>query len=697
MVEGNDGGATVSFDGGATWSSEENQPTAELYHVTTDTRIPYRVYGAQQDRQTISLPSRSSLSAITPSEAYEVGGGESGFIAVRRDDPDIAYAGFIMGVLTRHDRRTGQSRNIDPWPDAAWGWAPRDLRYRFRWSFPIVLSPHDSGTLYVAGNCLFRTDDEGTNWKRISPDLTRNNRKRQQASGGPLTLDNCGSEYFGTISAFAESPVQANLLWAGSDDGLVHVSADGGASWRNVTPPSLPAETLVSTIDPSAHDAKVCYVAATRYMLDDDRPLLFKTQDGGRTWKRITAGIPAGDFTRVLREDPRCRGLLFAGTETGVYVSFDDGGRWRRLRAGLPVVPVHDLTVKDDDLVLATHGRGFWILDDLTPLRQSFLRHTRGGAHLFAPPTTVRFRSGRHAGTGALPPPGKNYISYGTTILTYVVEPGPDGRPREILLNGGQNPPDGVAVSYYLPRPPSGEVRLAFLDARGRVIRTFSSARADRGGSPLPASAGLNRYVWDTRYPEAARIVDDATNAAMPQSLTPLEGPPAPPGRYRVRLTVDGVDHTQEFELRADPRTGATDAELQAQFAFLMRVRDKLTEVHEAVNTIRRTRAGLAGATQPGGSGAAAAKRALDAIEGELMQPRIRRSIQETTIHPVRLNAKLGGLVFRNSRADAAPTSASLAYADEIFAKIDAQLAKLAAVLKGLGTSRAKTRRPGRK
>ena len=337
IIMGHDGGACVSFNGGETWSSIYNQPTAEFYHVTTDNQAPYRVYGAQQDNSTISVPSRSRLSAITIVDYYEIGGGESGYIAVRPDDSNVVYAGSYLGYLTRYDHRTGQLRDITIWPEAYLGWPAKDAKYRFQWTFPILLSPHDPNVLYATGNHVFRSTDEGSRWEEISPDLTRNDKSKMELSGGPVTKDNVGTEYYGTIFTFAESPLQRGLFWVGSDDGLVHVSRDGGESWQNVTPPDLPEWALISIIEPSPHEAATAYVAANRYKLDDFQPYLYKTQDYGQTWSKITGGLAENDFTRVIREDPVRCGLLYAGTETGAHVSFDDGEQWHALSLGMTV------------------------------------------------------------------------------------------------------------------------------------------------------------------------------------------------------------------------------------------------------------------------------------------------------------------------------------------------------------------------
>ncbi|MBM4434014.1 MAG: glycosyl hydrolase [Chloroflexi bacterium] len=679
MIEGNDGGATVTFDGGETWSPQRTQPTAEMYHVTTDSRTPYRIYGAQQDATTLSMPSRSSVGAITANECYAVGGGESGFIAVRPDDPDVVYAGFIMGFLTRYDHRTGQARNIDVWPEAAWGWGARDLRHRFRWSFPIALSPHDPNVLYVCGERVFRSTDEGAIWNAISPDLTRNDRGRQAPSGTPLTADNCGTEWYCTIATFAESPVARGTLWAGSDDGLIHLSRDDGRTWRNVTPRTIPAWTLISAIEPSPHDAAVAYVAATRYLLDDQRPMLFRTADHGRTWSAIASGIPADEPTRVVREDPIRRGLLYAGTETGCYVSADDGRRWHRSSGQLPVVPVHDIAVKDDDLILATHGRGFWILDDVGPLREDIAAADRDAPWLFTPRTHVRFRASRHPGTGVPSAPGNNYRGHGATVVTWRPAPGADAATPELLLDAGPNPPDGVIVRYLLPDGSTGKVTLSFHDAAGRVVRRFTSDPTADGRAPrIPAAPGLNTFVWDTRCEGATAIVADALSGAMPASSNPLAGPLAPPGRYEVRLRAGRVTRRARFEIRADPRTGATASDLAGQFSLLLRLRDKLSETHEAVNEIRRIRRRLDVDGSATRRRTARIRRELEEVEGELVQTRTTRSIQETVIHPVKLNAKLGGLISRVGAADARPTRASYAFADEIVARIDAQLTRLA-------------------
>ncbi|OLC58566.1 MAG: glycosyl hydrolase, partial [Chloroflexi bacterium 13_1_40CM_4_68_4] len=487
MIEGNDGGATVSLNGGDAWSSIYNQPTAEFYHVATDTRVPYRVYGAQQDNTTITVPSRSAIAGITRSEAYAIGGGESGHIAVRPDDPDIVFAGSYQGFLTRYDHRTGQSRNIMVWPEMSSGWGAADVKHRFQWTFPIALSPHDPNVLFTCGERVFRSTDEGATWEAISPDLTRQDPAKQGRSGGSLTGDNTGAEYFCTVFAFAESPARRGVLWAGSDDGLVHVSRDDGKTWKNVTPRGVPPWSTIRSVEPSPHDAGKAYVAAERYRLDDFRPYFFRSADYGRTWAKITAGIPDDDFARVIREDPEKPGLLYAGTETGLYVSFDDGGRWQRLRGNLPVVPIHDLVVKDGDLVVATHGRSFWILDDVTPLRQGAERVARERVHVFAPRAATRFKT--NGGFPSKPKAGKNYRNPGATQVTYrLVERPETGEKVEVLLDAGKNPPDGVIVHYWLRQAAAGELTLAFLDARGREIKTISSERPQIAAPGAPTA-----------------------------------------------------------------------------------------------------------------------------------------------------------------------------------------------------------------
>src|SRR5438093_475047 len=409
MIEGNDGGATVSFDGGATWSTVYNQPTAQFYHVATDDQFPYRIYGAQQDNSTVSIASRSDDGAITMRDWYPVGGGESGYIAPQPGDATIVYAGTYMGTLTRYDHRTAQARDVSVWLNNYDGYAAADVPYRFQWTFPIVFSPHAKNTLYATAQKVFKTTDGGGSWQAISPDLTLHDPATLGPVGGPITRDMTGTEWYATVFTFAESPVKAGVLWAGSDDGLVHVSQDGGgATWQDATPKGLAQFTRMSVLEPSHFAAAAAYLAANRYQQDDFQPYLFKTTDYGKTWTRITTGIPAGAYTRVIREDPVRRGLLFAGTETGIYVSFDDGARWQSLQLNLPRSSVRDIAIHESDLIVATHGRAFWVLDDISPLRQLSDQVPGASAHLFTPEPAVRFAGGRdeRPATGENPFPG---------------------------------------------------------------------------------------------------------------------------------------------------------------------------------------------------------------------------------------------------------------------------------------------------
>jgi photosystem II stability/assembly factor-like uncharacterized protein len=704
MIEGNDGGAVVTFNGGESWSGIYNQPTAEFYHVTTDMNTPYRIYGCQQDNTSMSIPSRAPIAGVTAADNFAVGGGEAGHIAVRPDDPDIIYAGEYQGAITRHDRRSRQTRLISVWPEPSSGEGAGDVKYRFQWTAPLALSPHDPNVLYHCGNRIFRTRNEGESWDVISPDLTRNDPSRLAPSGGPITKDNTGAEYYCTVFAFAESPVERGVLWAGSDDGLVHVSRDDGKTWKNVTPKGIGSWALMSIIEASPHDAGSAYLAANRYKQDDFRPYLFKTKDYGKTWTKITSGIPDDDFTRVIRADPAKRGLLYAGTETGVYTSFNDGARWQRLGGNLPVVPIHDLVIKDDDLVLGTHGRSFWVLDDLQPLRQYGAQVERAKAHLFAPKVTVRYRT--DMGFPQPPKIGKNYRMTGATMVTYRQREKPTGEKVAINIDAGTNPPSGVLVQYWLRDKAKAEARLAFLDARGKTIREFKSdpqaideplkkpeppEKTPPEGTvqppptkdpKVPVQAGLNRFLWNMRYPDAAKI--EGEGGTWDAFEAQLAGPQVPPGTYRVRLVVAGETLEVPFEIQKDPRISTSQSDLETQTALAMSVNRKLDETHRAINDIRRLKTQLdaweARAKEQSGQArlaraAASLRQKASAVEAELVQVKA-KSRQDTLNYPAKLNAKLASLGGYIGGADFAPTKGMRDVFDDVSKRVDAQIAK---------------------
>jgi hypothetical protein len=664
MIEGNDGGAAVSLDGGESWSTIDNQPTAQFYHVITDDRFPYHVYGAQQDNSTVAIACRTDGFGIGVRDWHEVAGCESGYIAPKPGDPDVTYAGCYGGYIGRLDRRTGQERAITVWPDNPMGWGAEGMKYRFQWTFPIVASRHQKDVLYAAGNVLFRTTNEGSSWEAISPDLTRNDKSKLGPSGGPITKDNTSVEYYGTIFALAESPKDGAVLWAGSDDGLVHVTRDGGKTWTNVTPKGMAEWSRVSQIDASPHDAGTAWLAVNRYQLDDYRPYAYVTTDFGVTWRGVAAGLPADSFVRVVREDPVRRGLVFAGTESGVHVSFDSGASWQSLQGKLPAVPVTDLVVKDADVVISTQGRSFWILDDIAPLRQSKPELGAAAAHLFSPSPAYRFG-------------------------------GPEGRGAT-----GKNPPYGARLQYLLKDAPQDgeEVKLEILDAQGQLVRAFSSKedKSDEDRDPereaffgppppktIPAKAGLNSFTWDLRRPEASRFKGLILWAGQ------TSGPRVVPGRYEARLSVRGQSLSQPFEVRKDPRLATTDADFAAQHELLLKIRDKLTASHDAITRLRgvRDQAKTAADRAKGSEHEKALQEAADAlakkltaVEEALYQTRNRAS-QDPLNYPIRLNNKLAALAGTVASADAAPTAQSYAVYDELAAKIDAELAALERVL----------------
>ncbi len=599
MVQGNDGGACVSLNGGASWSSIFNQPTAQFYHVTTDNREPYFVYGTQQDNSSIAIPSRSSKSSLMWMDGFIAGTGESGYIAVKPDDDNIVFVGAIGSspgggnALQRYDHRSKQLRLVTTWPEMTAGEAALDHQYRFAWTYPILFSPHDPDLLYAAGNLVFQSTNQGQSWQPISPDLTRADPSALQVTGGPINRDSVGAEVYATVFALAESPHEAGVLWAGSDDGLAHLSKDGGASWHNITPANLPEWSLISLLEPSPHDPATCYMAATRYKLDDYAPYLYKTTDYGQSWTRMNQGIPADDFTRVIRCDPAREGLLYAGTETGVYVSFDDGGNWRRLQLNLPITPIHDLAVKNSDLIAATHGRSFWILDDLTRLHQLADAEWEGAALLLKPRETQRILESIDA-RRLIDQPGKTYMSSTGTMAAYTFSTTEENLIERKFLDSGENLPRGVLVSYWLKDVPEGKIQLRFADADGHVIREFTSMdesdrkalkeKPDKMALYVPAKPGWNRFVWDMRLPASPPL-----KGSDPQ-FERMAGPTVAPGQYQVSLQVGQDTQTQSFRLVKEANSSASEADLQEQFGLLKRIYDTYSQATESLNLMRSYR-----------------------------------------------------------------------------------------------------------
>jgi photosystem II stability/assembly factor-like uncharacterized protein len=684
MIESNDGGANVSTNGGASWTPQSNQPTAQFYHAMADNRFPYWIYGAQQDNSSVGIASAARGGIDRPSW-YPVGGGESGYIAPDPRDPEIVYAGSYGGEITRYNHHTGDSMNITPWPVNVIGHAAADQKYRFQWTEPIVFSPHDPHTLYFAAQVLFKTTDEGMHWQIISPDLTRDEKSKQQASGGPITKDNTGVEVYCTIFAVAESPVQKDLIWTGSDDGLIHVTTDGGKNWSNVTPKGMPEWGTVSMIEPSPFDAGTAYVAAQRHKMDDFAPYIFKTTDFGKTWTTLANGIPAGTYVHAVREDKKRKGLLYAGTESGMYFSLNDGADWQSLQTNLPVSPVYDLYVHNDDLIAATHGRAFWILDDLSPL-QSYKPDIAGEeVHLYPPHPANRASfsgGGPGGGEGAGGAVGQNppfgaviYYSLKTAIKK------PEAK-RAGDQASGIGEPQEAGAGEAKPSP----LTLEILDSKGQVVRRYPSKRpatedtpGDEGGfgggqreRPLPSEAGLNRYVWDLRYEGSSRV------PRSPLWAGNSDGPIAIPGTYQVRLTVQGKSYSAPLEIKSDPRINATQRDLEKQFDLLLKIRDRLTQTHDTINEIRDIRGQLTALNkrlegQPQAKAVAEAGRQLDKkmtdVEEVLVQTKA-KSNQDVLNYPIRLNNYLAALAMVVASAQGAPTQASY----DVYEMLDKQL-----------------------
>jgi photosystem II stability/assembly factor-like uncharacterized protein len=684
MIESNDGGANVSTNGGASWTTQANQPTAQFYHAITDNRFPYWVYGAQQDNSSVGIASAARGGIGRPSW-YPVGGGESGYIAPDPRDPEIVYAGSYGGEITRYNHHSGEEMNITPWPVNPIGAAAADQKYRFQWTEPIVFSPHDPHVLYFAAQVLFKTSDEGMHWEIISPDLTRNDKSKQQAAGGPITKDNTGVEVFDTIFSVVESPVQKGLIWAGSDDGLVHITTDGGKNWSNVTPKTMPEWGTVSMIEASSYDAGTAYVAVERHRLDDFSPYIFKTADFGKTWTSIYNGIPAGDYAHAVRIDRKRKGLLYAGTEKGVFVSFDDGGNWQSLQTNLPVVPVWDIYVHNDDLVAATHGRSFWILDDLSPLQQYNPDFAKDDVHLYSPQTAVRaeFGGGFSGGGGEIgqnPPSG--------AVIYYSLKTGikkPEGK------KDGEAQADGGAAGAK-----AAPITMEILDSKGQVIRKYppkpqpsDETPGEEGGFGRPqvralsSEAGLNRFVWDLQYEESSRVPHSPLWGGN------TDGPVALPGNYQVKLTVQGKSYTAPLEIKPDPRVKAAQADLEKQFDLRLKIRDRVTQVHDTINEIRDIRAQINALNkrlegQPQAKAVAEAGKQLDKkmteVEEVLVQTKA-KSNQDVLNYPIRLNNYLVALGRVVESAGGAPTQASYDVFNMLSRQLDEQMAKWREIL----------------
>jgi photosystem II stability/assembly factor-like uncharacterized protein len=658
MIESNDGGANITFDGGKSFSTIMNQPTGQFYRVVTDNNFPYNIYGAQQDNTTVETSSRGNSGSITTSDWHEVGGGESGWIAPDPTDSRFVYAGSYDGLLTRYDNKTGGLTNVTAWPDNPMGSGVEAMKYRFQWSFPLLFSPNDPKLLYAGANVLMGTRDGGHSWQVMSPDLTRDDKSKQGPVGGVLTKDNTAVEYYDTIFTIDESTLAKGEIWVGSDDGLIHLTRDGGKTWENVTPKDFPDWIRVNCIAASPFDAGTAYVAATMYLSDDYRPFLYKTTDYGKTWTKIVSGIPENDFTRTIRPDPKQKGLLIAGTEAHLYISYNDGANWLPFQLNLPNVPMTDVTFqkRDDDLVVATQGRGFYVMDAMPEVRALEPGKLAGGELEVLPlKPTYRYIGGGGFGGG-----------------------GGGG-------DAGQNLPNGVVVYYNLKSKPTGDVTIKVMTSSGKLVNEYSSkaeAKPEaeegggrRGGSPKPtAKQGMNRFVWNLRYADATSLPGMILWAAG------VAGPQVVPGTYTVEVSAGGQTEKQTVLVKPDPRVASTTEDYQKQLDLALQVRDRFSDANKAVIEMRTEKDELdAYAAKAEPKLAAEAKRIsaeLGVVEDAIYQTKLRAN-EDALNFPIKLNNKLGALLGTVTQSDTAPTEQSYAVFKELSAQLQTQLDKL--------------------
>jgi photosystem II stability/assembly factor-like uncharacterized protein len=647
MIIGDDGGAQISFDAGDNWSTYMNQPTSQFYRVTTDNHFPYRILAAQQDNSTVRISHRTSGRFITESDWTSTAGGESAHIAVDPLNDDIVYGGSYGGLLTRKNHKTNETRAVNVWPDDPMGHGAEDFKYRFQWNFPIFFSPNNEKKLYAASNHLHVTENEGQSWKIISPDLTRNDPKTLKSSGGPITQDNTGVEYYGTIFAAIESTFEPGLIWTGSDDGLVHISKNNGETWNNVTPKKMPEWMMINCIEIDPFTKGGAYIVGTKYKSGDYKPYIYKTENYGKSWKLIVEGISDEDFTRALRADPKRKGLLYAGTERGMYISFDDGKNWQSFKQNLPIVPITDLTIKDDNLIAATQGRSLWIIDDLTPLHQLNESTLKKEIVLYKPKNAYNLSGGN-----------------GRTSRT-----------------AGTNHSGGVSVNYYIKKVAEKDVvSISFFDSNEHLIKKYTTKPdKEKKEEKLKVADGNNIFNWNMMHSGAESV------KGMILWWASLSGPMALPGNYKVELAVNDTKQTQRFNIIRNPASEATERDMKTQFDFINEINTKMTEIHKALKNVQKVR-GQVGLLKKSIKDKETHKALLEyadtlvkdmtTIEETLYQTKS-KSGQDPLNFPIRLNNKLAHLNSLTRIGNYAPTQQAFDFKNDIVKDIDIELKKL--------------------
>jgi photosystem II stability/assembly factor-like uncharacterized protein len=648
MIVADDGGAQVSFDGGDNWSTYMNQPTSQFYRVSTDNHYPYRILGAQQDNSTVRILSRTDGGSITQNDWQETAGAESGYVVADPTNPDIVYGGNYSGYLSRLDHKTGENRAVSVWPDDPLGGGADVSKYRFQWNFPIFFSPHNPKKLYAGGNHLFVTENEGASWKALGGDLTTNDKTRQRSSGGPITKDNTGVEVYCTVFTGCESALEKDLLWVGSDDGLIHVSKDGGTNWQNVTPPAAGKWMMWNCVEVDPFEKGKAYFVGTKYKSDDFTPYIFSTSDYGKTWTKITNGIAANHFTRALRADKKVKGLLYAGTEYGMYISYDDGANWKPFQLNLPLVPITDLTIKENDLIVATQGRSFWVLDDLSVVQQNAAGITNKNLHVFNVNDAYRF----------------------------------DGYINSNAKNAGTNPPNGSVINYWVKSlNDSTKVSIEVMDKNNKRIKLFATDAKEKENK-IDVSKGMNQLVWDMNYAPAEKIDGQILWHGV------VGGPKAAPGNYNYKVKVDKDSAEGSFTIKANPTYKLTQQDYEDQFNFLISVRDKFSDIQKAIKNIQEVRKQINDFTTRAGKDlpkdlkqqADTINKQLTSVEEALHQTKA-KSGQDVLNYPIRLDDKISGLYDFAVSGTAAPARQVKDAFTELGAQADEHLNKLKKIM----------------